>query len=43
VDGQDGDRIGVRVEIRRRGVVTRLDERLQVARDEDRAVVGEER
>ena len=40
--GDDGDRVGVRVEVGRGRVVAGLDERLQVRREEDRPVVGEQ-
>ena len=42
VDRQDGHRIGVRIELGRRRVVARVDERLEVGRDEDRPVVDEQ-
>ena len=43
VDGQDGDRVDVGIEVGGRRVVAGLDERLEVRRDEDRAVVGQQR
>jgi len=43
VDGHHRDGVGVGVDVRRRRVVARLDERLQVAGDEQRPVVGEQR
>ena len=43
MDGQDRDGVGVRVELGRRRVVARLDERGEVRRDEDGPVVGEQR
>ncbi len=43
VHGQDGDRIDVRVEVRGRRVVARVDERLEVPRHEHRPIVDEQR
>ena len=43
VDGQDGDRVGIRVELGRGRVVAGLDERREMRRDEDRPVVAEQR
>ena len=43
VDGQDRDRVGVRIELRGRRVVAGLDERREMRRDEDRPVVAEQR
>jgi len=42
VDGEDGDRIRIRIEVRRRRVVPGVDERLEVPGNEDRPIVGEE-
>ena len=43
MDGQDRDRVGVGIELGRRRIVARLDERRQVRRHEHRAIVGEQR
>ena len=43
VDGQDRDRVHVGVELGGRRVVARLDQRLEMSRDERGAIVGEQR
>ena len=43
MDRQDRDGVGVGIELGAGRIVARLDERLQVARDEHRPIVGEQR
>ena len=43
VDGEHRDGVGVRIEIRGRRIVAGLDQRLEVASDERRPIVGQQR
>ena len=42
MDGQHRDRVSVRIEIGGRRIVARLDQRLEMAGDERRPIVGEQ-